>query len=162
LAALALASALLGGVSAALAGAGDFNVTIGGISSGPQGGGAVPTIGKPQTGLGNNFAPVPDTSARTTPAALGNGNALGNSSGNGPGSNQGNAGNGPVVPDQKGVTDPTTFSYGNNGTFSAPTLPGQPAGQFCSSNNVTVGENTQSRLHCSNTVNTPINGTIRN
>ena len=169
---VALVASLLGEPSLALAGAGDFNVTVGWITASPQGGGAVPRIDKPQTGLGS-FSPVPDTSSRLTPSSsigngnswsngntLGTGSALGNgtSPGNSPGSSS-SLGNGTTVPDQKNLVDPTTFSFSNSGTFApTPVTPGQPASQFCSTNNVTVGENTQSDQHCSNTV----NGTIRN
>ena len=82
---------------------------------------------------------MPDSATRRTDTPLGNGSAL---------------------PDQKSLVDPTTFSFSNSGTFlPPPTPPGQPGSQFCSTSDVTVGETTQSRLHCSNTVN---NGTIRN
>ena len=47
----------------------------------------------------------------------------------------------------------TTLPFSNSGTFPAgSTNLGQPFSQFCSSSDVTIGENTQSRLHCSNTV----------
>jgi len=150
----------------ALAGPNDFNVTIGGITRSPQGGGgAVPQIDKPQTGLGT-FSAVPDTSTRTNPSPVGNGtswgngNSLGNGNSSGNGSSSGSnssLGNGTTIPDQKNPVDPTKFSFSNSGTFlPAPTPPGQPGSQSCSSNDVTVGETTQSRQHCSNTVNSTI------
>ena len=132
-----LLSGLLGAVLPASAGPGDVNVNVGGINRTQQGGGTGSDQGrrieKPQTGLGS-FSAVPDTNHRAD-------NPLG-------------AG-GSLVPDTKSlIGDGTTIPSGNNGAFSpGSTTLGQPGGQFCSGSNVTIGEKTQSRFHCSNTVN---------
>ena len=144
---LVLLSGLVGGVSPATAGPGDFNVTVGGITTtnkSQQGLGS--RIDKPQTGLGS-FS-VPDTTRRLDGLP---GNGL-------PGSGGGSlVPDTSPVPDTKSSTGGTTLPSSQGGTFSLPgsTNLGQQGGQFCSSNDVTVGENTQSRLHCSNTVNIP-------
>ena len=148
-----IASILLAGsaisVSTATAGPGDFNVTIGGITGGGgstkipgSGSTQVPTrqIDKPQIG---GFA-VPDTSgsSQRTDIPPTGGSSLSPS------------------PDTKGSQGSGTVSSGNTGlggTFSGGGTLGQPSSQFCSSNNVTVGETTQGRTHCSNTV----NGTLK-
>ena len=62
--------------------------------------------------------------------------------------------------DTKGSQGSGTVSSGNTGlggTFSGGGTLSQPSSQFCSTNNVTVGETTQGRTHCSNTVNGTIN-----
>jgi len=41
---------------------------------------------------------------------------------------------------------------GLGGAFSSGGTLGQPSSQFCSTNSVTVGETTQGRTHCSNSV----------
>lgn len=133
-----LLSALLGAVSVATAG-GDLNVNIGGINRSPQqtngpGSDQLHRIDKPQTGLGS--ISVPDTSRRS----------------------ENPVGTGSLFPDPKSLVGSTTAPSSNSGTFPVgSTTFGQPTSNlFCSSSDVTIGENTQSKLHCSNTV-----GTIR-
>lgn len=61
--------------------------------------------------------------------------------------------------DTKGSQGSGTVSSGNTGlggTFSGGGTLSQPS-QFCSTNNVTVGETTKGRTHCANTVNGTIN-----
>ena len=63
-------------------------------------------------------------------------------------------------PDIRGSQGSGTVSSGNTGlggTFSGGGTLSQPPSQFCSTNNVTVGETTKGRTHCSNTVNGTIN-----
>jgi len=120
--------------------AGDFNVNVGGINVSPQNNRSQSDqsrrIDKPQTGVGS--ISVPDIGRHSD-----------NPSGGGP------------LFDAKplgGSTIPSN-NTGLGGTFPAgSTTLGQPtANQFCSNNEVTIGENTQGRVHCANSV----NGTIR-
>jgi hypothetical protein len=125
------------------AGPGDVNITIGGINTTQGSGtGQVPTrqIDKPQIG---SFS-VPDTSSSSRRIDIPpvGGNSLSPS------------------PDTKGSLGGGTFSSGSTGlggAFSGGGTLSQPSSQFCSTNEVTVGETTQGRTHCSNTV----NGTIK-
>ena len=133
---------------AGAAGGNSIYIEVGGIPNSQQN--ASPSsdqgrrIDKPQTGLGN--LSVPDTTRRDNSLA---GGGL-------PVSTGGHS----LVPDQKTAIDKpqtggggTTLPFSNSGTFPAgSTNLGQPFSQFCSSSDVTIGENTQSRLHCSNTV----------
>jgi len=139
-----IASILIAGsVSTAAAGPGDFYVTIGGITRPQQGyGGVVPSqnrqIDKPQIG---GFS-LPDTSGsyRRTDIPPTGGSSL--------------------SPDTKNSLGGGTLSLGSaglGGAFSGGGTVGQPFNQFCSTNEVTVGETTQGRTHCSNTV----NGTLK-
>jgi hypothetical protein len=121
--------------------AGDFNVNVGGINVSPQNNRPQSDqsrrIDKPQAGIGS--ISVPDI-----------GRSSDNSLGSGPLSDSRNLGGGPVIP---------STNTGIGGTFqSGSTTLGQPsANQFCSNNEVTIGESTQGRVHCSNTV----HGTFR-
>jgi hypothetical protein len=120
--------------------AGDFNVNVGGINVSPQNNPSQSDQGrrvdKPQTGVGN--ISVPDLGRHSD-----------NPSGGGPLSGAKPLG---------GSTIPST-NTGLGGTFpSGSTTLGQPtANQFCSNNEVTIGETTQGRVHCASSV----NGTIR-
>ncbi len=120
--------------------AGDFNVNVGGINVSPQNNPSQSDqsrrIDKPQTGVGN--ISVPDIGRHSD-----------NPSGGGPLSDAKPLG---------GSTIPST-NTGLGGTFpTGSTTLGQPtAGRFCSNNEVTIGETTQGRVHCANSV----NGTIR-
>jgi hypothetical protein len=147
-----IASILLTGLAGPVstAAAGDFNVTIGGITTTSGGSTRVPGSGstqvptrqidKPQVG---SFS-VPDTSSsnpRTDIPSTG-GNSLAPS------------------PDTKSSQGSGTVSSGNTGlggSFSGGGTLSQPSSQFCSTNSVTVGETTQGRTHCSNSV----NGTLK-
>jgi len=130
-------------VSTAAAGPGDFTVTIGGITRPQQANGVVvPSqnrqIDKPQIG---GFS-VPDTSGsnRRTDIPPAGGSSL--------------------SPDTKNSLGGGTLSSGSSGldgAFSGGGTVGQPSSQFSSTNEVTVGETTQGRTHCSNTV----NGTLK-
>ena len=128
-----VAAASLGSASSIFAG--DFSVNVGGINVSPQNNRPQPDqsrrIDKPQTGIGS--ISVPDL-----------GRSSDNSLGNGPLSDAKPVG---------GLTIPST-NTGIGGTFqSGATTLGQPsANQFCSNNEVTIGETTQGRVHCSNTV----------
>jgi hypothetical protein len=130
---LLVVAASLGSASSIFAG--DFNVNVGGINVSPQNNRPQSDqsrrIDKPQTGIGN--ISVPDI-----------GRSSDNSLGNGPLSDAKPVG---------GLTIPST-NTGIGGTFqSGSTTLGQPsANQFCSNNEVTIGESTQGRVHCSNTV----------
>ena len=131
-----LLAVLVGAASTATAG--DFSVNVGGINVSPQsnrpGSDQSHRIEKPQTGLGS--ISVPDASRRSD-NSLGGGSALSDSK---------NLGGSPTIP---------STNTGIGGTFQAgSTTLGQPTGQFCSNNEVTIGENTQGRVHCSNTVGT--------
>lgn len=124
--------------AASTAAAGDFNVNVGGINVAPQnnrpGSDQLQRIDKPQTGFGS--ISVPDTSRRSD-NPLGGGSALPDSK---------NLGGSPTIP---------STNTGIGGTFqTGSTTLGQPTGQFCSNSEVTIGENTQGKLHCSNTVGT--------
>lgn len=135
-------------MSPATAGPGDFNVTVGGITGGGttknsgSGGAQVPTrqIDKPQIG---SFS-IPDTSgsSQRTDVPPTSGTSLSPSS-----DTKGSQGNGTV----------SSGNTGLGGAFSGGGTLNQPSSQFCSTNNVTVGETTQGRTHCSNSV----NGTIK-
>ena len=137
---------ILGAVAAAAAG--QTYIEVGGIPSSQQnassGSDLNRRIDKHQIGTGN--LSVPDTIRRDN-SLSGGGLPVG-------------AGGHSVVPGQKTLVDKpqtglggTTLPFSNSGIFPAgPTTTGQPAHQFCSSTDVTIGENTQSRLHCSNTV----------
>jgi hypothetical protein len=116
--------------------AGDFNVNVGGINVSPQNNRPQSDqsrrIDKPQTGS----ISVPDIGGRSSDNSLGNGplsdaKPLGGSSTIGPSTNTGIGGTFPAGPS----------------TLSQPT-----SNQFCSNNEVTIGETTQGRVHCSNTV----------
>jgi hypothetical protein len=142
-----LLSGLLGTVATAAAGGNLTFIQIGGITSSPQnaspGSDSNRRIDKVQTGLGN--LSIPDTTRRDN-LLSGGGQSVG-------------AGGHSLVPNEKTSVDKqqigggTTLPFSNSGIFPAgPTTIGQPAHQFCSSTDVTIGENTQSRLHCSNTV----------
>jgi len=130
-------------VSTATAGPGDFNVTIGGITRPQQGNGVViPSqnrqIDKPQIG----GLSVPDTSGsnRRTDIPPAGGSSLSLDTKN-----------------SLGWSTLSSGSTGLGGAFSGGGTVGQPSSQFCSTNEVTVGEATQGRTHCSNTV----NGTLK-
>jgi hypothetical protein len=123
--------------TASTAPAGDFNVNVGGINVAPQNNrpdsDQSRRIDRPQTSVGN--ISVPDAGRRSD-------NPPGGSSAV---SDSRNLGGGPVIP---------STNTGIGGTFpgGSSTL-GQPtANQFCSNNEVTIGESTQGRVHCSNTV----------
>jgi len=131
-----LLAGLLAAASSAIAG--DFNVNVGGINVSPQSNRPASDqnhrIDKPQIGVGS--ISVPDTSRRSD-NPLGGGSGLPDSK---------NLGGSPVIP---------STNTGIGGTFqTGPTTLGQPTGQFCSTNEVTIGENTQGSVHCSNTVGT--------
>ena len=144
-----LLAGLAGAVSTAAAGPGDFNVTIGGITT--SGGTSrlpgsgytqVPArqIDKPQ--IGGYSAPDTSSPIQRTDISPTGGSSLSPS------------------PDIRGFQGSGTVSSGNTGlggTFSGGGTLTQPSSQFCSTNNVTVGETTQGRTHCSNTVNGTIN-----
>jgi hypothetical protein len=138
--ALMLLASVLG--TASTAPAGDFNVNVGGINVAPQNNrldsDQSRRIDRPQTSVGN--ISVPDAGRRSD-------NPQGGTS---PLSDSRNLGGGPVIP---------STNTGIGGTFqSGSTTLGQPsANQFCSNNEVTIGESTQGRVHCSNTV----HGTFR-
>jgi len=127
---------LLGAASTAMAG--DFNVNVGGINVSPQsnqtGSGQGHRIDKPQIGLGG--ISVPDTSRRSD-----------NPLGGGPLSDSKNLVGSPGIP------SPNT-GLGDTSPAGSTTLGGPTTNQFCSNNQVTIGENTQGRLHCSNSVGT--------
>src|SRR5215831_268216 len=130
-------------VSTSTAGPGDFNVTIGGITRPQQGNGVViPSqnrqIDKPQIG----GLSVPDTSGsnRRTDIPPAGGSSLSLDTKN-----------------SLGWSTLSSGSTGLGGAFSGGGTVGQPSSQFCSTNEVTVGEATQGRTHCSNTV----NGTLK-
>jgi hypothetical protein len=132
---LLVIAGLLGAASNVFAG--DFNVNVGGINVSPQNNRTQSDqsrrIDKPQTGS----VSVPDIGSRSSD----------NSSGNGPLSDAKPLGGGSstIVPSTNtGIGG--TFPAGS-GTLSQPT-----ANQFCSNNEVTIGETTQGRVHCSNTV----------
>jgi hypothetical protein len=135
---------LLAGVvgTASTAPAGDFNVNVGGINVGTQSNrpdsDQSRRIDRPQTNIGNISAP--DVGRRSD----------GPPGGASPFSDSRNLGGGPLVP---------STNTGIGGTFqSGSTTLGQPStNQFCSNNEVTIGETTQGRVHCSNTV----HGTFR-
>ena len=130
---------LLAGVvgTASTAPAGDFNVNVGGINVAPQNNRPDSDQGrrfdKPQTNLGN--ISVPDVGRRSDSSQ----------GGASPLSDSRNLGGGPVNP---------STNTGIGGAFqSGSTTLGQPtSNQFCSNNEVTIGETTQGRVHCSNTV----------
>jgi hypothetical protein len=132
---LMLLACVLGTASTALAG--DFNVNVGGINVAPQNNRLDSDQGrrvdKPQTNRGN--IPVPDVGRRSD-SSQGGASALSDSR---------NLGGGPVNP---------STNTGIGGAFqSGSTTLGQPtSNQFCSNNEVTIGETTQGRVHCSNTV----------
>jgi hypothetical protein len=138
--ALMLLASVLG--TASTAPAGDFNVNVGGINVGAQSNRTDSDqsrrIDRPQTGIGN--ISVPDVGRRSD-NPQGGSSALSDSR---------NLGGGPLIP---------STNTGIGGTFqSGSTTLGQPsANQFCSNNEVTIGESTQGRVHCSNTV----HGTFR-
>jgi hypothetical protein len=145
-----LLSGLFGAVATAAAAGSHTYIEVGGIPSSQQN--ATESnrrIDKPQTGLGS--LSIPDTTRRDNPL--------------GGAGQHGGAGGQSLVPSQKTAIDKpqtggggTTLPFSNSGIFpSGPATSGQPANQFCSSREVTIGENTQSRLHCSNTV----GGTLR-
>jgi hypothetical protein len=138
-----LLSVLPGAVATAAAGGSLTYVEIGGIPSSQQnataGSDSNRRIDKPQTGLGN--LSIPDTTRRD--------NSLGG------GGLPVGAGGHSLVPADKLQTGGggTTLPFSNSGIFpTGSTTSGQPANQFCSSSDVTIGESHQSRLHCSNTV----------
>ncbi len=117
--------------------AGDFNVNVGGINVSPQNNRPQSDqsrrIDKPPTGS----ISVPDIGNRSTDNSLGNG-PLSDAKPLGGGSST-------IVPSTNtGISG--TFPAGSS-TLSQPT-----ASQFCSNNEVTIGETTQGRVHCSNTV----------
>jgi hypothetical protein len=119
--------------ASATAHAGDFNVNVGGINVSPQN-------SRPQSDPGHRID-KPQTGSLSVPAT---GRTSDNNLGNGPLSDAKPLG-GSAVP---------SANAGNGGTFPAGsgTL-SQPTGnQFCSNNEVTIGETTQGRVHCSNTV----------
>ena len=116
--------------------AGDFSVNVGGINVSPQNtrpqSDQSRRADKPQTGS----ISVPDIGGRSSDNSLGNGplsdaKPLSGSSTIVPSTNTGISG---------------TFPTGSS-TLSQPT-----SNQFCSNNEVTIGETTQGRVHCSNTV----------
>jgi hypothetical protein len=137
LAILVILSGLLGAVTQVVAGPGDLNVTVGGITRSQSGGSGEygRRIDKPQTGLGN--LTIPDTTRRQD-------NPTGGTS---------------FSPDTKNIGGGSPLSSGNTGAYphGSGTYGQQPNGQFCSSSDVTIGESKQSQFHCSNTV----NGTLR-
>jgi hypothetical protein len=131
---LLLVAASLGSASSIFAG--DFNVNVGGINVSPQNNRPQSDqsrrIDKPQTGIGS--ISVPDI-----------GRSSDNSLGNGPLSDAKPVGGSSTIP---------STNTGIGGAFqSGSTTLGQPSSnQFCSNNEVTIGETTQGRVHCSNTV----------
>jgi hypothetical protein len=142
-----LLAGLIGAVApAGAAGGNSIYIEVGGIPSSQQnaspGSDQGRRIDKPQTGLGNLSVPStsPNTGRHFDNPVSGGGNSL--------------------VPNPNTLFDKpqtggggTTLPFSNSGTFPAgSTNLGQPFNQFCSSSDVTIGENTQSRLHCSNTV----------
>jgi hypothetical protein len=131
-----LLTGLLGAASTATAG--DFIVNVGGINASPQsnrtGSDQGHRIDKPQIGVGG--ISVPDASRRSD-----------NPLGGGPLSDSKSLVGSPAIP------SPNT-GLGDSSPAGSTTL-GQPTtNQFCSNNQVTIGENTQGRLHCSNSVGT--------
>jgi hypothetical protein len=128
-----LLAGLLGAASTAAAG--DVNVNIGGINVSPQssrtGSDQGHRIDKPQISVG--AISVPGRSD--------------NSLGGGPLSDSKSLVGSPAIP------APNT-GLGDTSPAGSTTL-GQPTtNQFCSSNQVTIGENTQGGVHCPNTVGT--------
>lgn len=113
--------------------AGDFSVNVGGINASPQ-----------------NSRPQPDQSRRIDKSQTGSisipdrGRSSDNSLGNGPLSDAKPLGGSAIPSTNTGLGG--TFPAGS-GTLSQPT-----GNQFCSNNEVTIGETTQGRVHCSNTV----------
>ena len=145
-----LLAGLAGSVSTAAAGPGDFNVTIGGITTTSGGTSRIPGSGstqvpvrqidKPQ--IGSFSVPDGSGSSQRTDIPPTGGSSLSPS------------------PDIRGSQGSGTVSSGNTGlggTFSGGGTLSRPSSQFCSTNNVTVGETTHGRTHCSNTVNGTIN-----
>lgn len=124
---------------ASTAAAGDFNVNVGGINVSPQqsnrtGSDQSHRIDKPQIGVG--AVSVPDASRRSD-----------NPLGGGPLSDSKSLVGSP------GISSPNT-GLGDTSPTGSTTLGGPTTNQFCSNNQVTIGENTQGRLHCSNSVGT--------
>jgi hypothetical protein len=117
--------------------AGDFNVNVGGINVSPQNNRTQSDqnrrIDKPQTGS----ISVPD---------IGGSRSSDNSLGNGPLSDARPLGGFSTIVPSTNTGISGTFPAGSS-TLSQPT-----ANQFCSNNEVTIGETTQGRVHCSNTV----------
>jgi hypothetical protein len=129
---LLLVAASLGSASSIFAG--DFNVNVGGINVSPQN-------NRPQSDQSRRID-KPQTGSITIPDI---GRSSDNSLGSGPLSDSRNLGGGPLIP---------STNTGIGGAFqSGSTTLGQPSSnQFCSNNEVTIGESTQGRVHCSNTV----------
>jgi hypothetical protein len=113
--------------------AGDFNVNVGGINVSPQN-------GRPQSDQGHRID-KPQTGSISVPDS---GRSSDNSLGNGPLSDAKPLGASAIPSTNTGIGG--TFPAGS-GTLSQPT-----GNQFCSTSEVTVGETTQGRVHCSNTV----------
>jgi hypothetical protein len=165
---LLLLSGVLGAVAAASAGGRDTYIEVGGIPKSPKGGegssgselyrriensltgGGGSALGDPvkrldgsATGRGSSF--IPDTSKYRGDSPSGVG--------------------GQHTPDSSGLVEKpqigsggSTIPLSNYGTFPQDsTTIGQPSNQFCSGADVTIGPDTQSRTHCSNTV----GGTVR-
>jgi hypothetical protein len=142
-----LLSGVLGAVAAASAGGRDTYIEVGGLPKSQKeastGSDSGRRIDKPQTGFGS--PQVPDTSRRLDNSLSGGGNL--------------------PIPDSGGLVEKpqtggggTTIPWSNSGVFPTDLgKAGQPANQFCSSRDVTIGPDSQSRLHCSNTV----GGTLR-
>jgi hypothetical protein len=130
-------------VSTATAGPGDFNVTIGGITRPQQGNGVV----------------IPSQNRQIDKAQIG-GLSVPDTSGSNRRTDIPPAGGSSLSLDTKNSLGWSTLSSGSTGlggAFSGGGTVGQPSSQFCSTNEVTVGEATQGRTHCSNTV----NGTLK-
>jgi len=137
-----LLSGVLGAVGIASAGGSHTYIEVGGLPKSQNEGSASSDSGrridKPQTGSGS--PQVPDTSRRLDNSLSGGGN--------------------PAIPDSRGFVEKpqtggggTTFPWSNSGAFPIDVgNVGAPAGQFCSTREVTIGPDTQSRTHCSNTV----------
>lgn len=130
---------LVGSVGVASnASAGDFIVNIGGINVSPQN-------SRPQSDQGHRID-KPQTGNVSVPDI---GRSSDTSQGNGPLSDAKPLG-GSAVPSTS--TGNGGSSAGGSTTLSQPTT-----NQFCSNNEVTIGETTQGRVHCPSTV----NGTFR-
>jgi len=136
-----LLSGVLGAVGIASAGGSHTYIEVGGLPKSQNEGSASSDSGrridKPQTGSGS--PQVPDTSRRLENSLSGGGNL--------------------AIPDSGGLVEKpqtggrgTTIPWGNTGAFPIDRgNVGQPAGQFCSTTDVTIGPDTQSRTHCANT-----------
>jgi hypothetical protein len=138
-----LLSGVLGAVATASAGGRDTYIEVGGLPKSQKDASPSSDLGrridKPQTGFGS--PQVPDTSRRLDNSLSGGGNL--------------------PIPDSGGLVEGgggTTIPWSNSGVFPTDLgKAGQPPNPFCSSTDVTIGPDSQSRSHCSNTV----GGTLR-